>query len=306
MRERKVLKFNDKTKIVTYLWMDPIHHNEGTIEIFHGMAENILRYNEFAEYLASNGFIVIGHDHFVHGESATSIDEIGETLDYDFMDGIIKAMKLVRDEYDEYFINGKRYLFAHSMGSMASQRYIQKYPNDFDKVILSGTDIGGGKYRLAKMIIKPFTRHDKIKYSNFVLNLTTTGFNKKFKKDHPQFGWLSINKENIHEYIDNPYCGKDFPTNYFYSLSKMMCENVKSKNLDSINKNIKILLYCGREDPVSNFGKSIIKLSKLYNKHQIDASFKIIDNARHEVHNESIDIKHNIFDLIIDFYKKTN
>lgn len=304
MRIRKVLKFDNKTNIVSYLWINENTKSIGTIEIFHGMAENIVRYDELANYLVNKGFTVIGHDHFLHGESATSIKQIGETLDYDFMDGILKAMKLVRDEYDDYFVTGKRYLFAHSMGSMAAQRYIQKYPNDFDKVVLSGTDIGGGKYLFAKSIIKPFTRKDKIVYSNFVLNLTTSGFNKKFKKDHPKYGWLSRNLANIESYENNEYCGKDFPTNYFYSLSKMMCETVKGKNLNNINSSIKILLYSGREDPVSNYGKSIIKLSKLYKKHHLNVEYMIIDNARHEVHNENDDIKYKIYDLIANFYKK--
>lgn len=303
MRIKKELKFDYKTNIVSYLWKNDNIEHIGTIEIFHGMAENILRYDEMANYFADQGFIVIGHDHFVHGDSASSIDEIGEVLDYDFMDGIIKAMKLVRDEYDEYFVLGKRYLFAHSMGSMAAQRYIQLFPDDFDKVVLSGTDIGGGKYKIAKAIIKPFTRKNKIVYSNFVLNLTTSGFNKRFKNDHPKYGWLTRNLKNIENYENNKYCGKDFPTNYFYSLSKMMCENVKSKNLKKINPSIKILLYSGKEDPVSNFSKSIIKLEKKYKKFKIDASYKVIDNARHEVHNENDEIKFELYKMLVRFYK---
>lgn len=303
MRIKKEIKFDHKTGIVSYLWKNDDVKYLGTIEIFHGMAENILRYDEMANYLTNQGFIVIGHDHFVHGESVSSIETIGEVLDYDFMDGILKAMKLVRDEYDEYFVSGKSFLFAHSMGSMAAQRYIQKYPNDFDKVILSGTDIGGGKYKFAKAIIKPFTRKNKIVYSKFVLNLTTSGFNKKFKKDHPKYGWLSRNLENIKNYENNQYCGKDFPSNYFYSLSKMMCENVKSKNMKNINPSIKIMLYSGREDPVSNFSKSIIRLTNKYKKYKIDANYKIIENARHEVHNENDEIKQNLYKMIVNFYK---
>lgn len=304
MRDKKIIKFDDEINIVTYRWYENDMKVRGTIEIFHGMAENILRFDEMANYFVSRGFIVIGHDHFAHGDSASSIEKIGQTTKYDFMDGILKACKLVRDEYESDFKNTKRCLFAHSMGSMAAQRYIEKYPDDFDYVVLSGTDIGGGKYRLGKNLFKLFMKKDKVTYSKFVLNMTTTGFNKKFKSTHPSYGWLSRNIDNINEFVKNPYCGADFPVNYFQSLSKMMCENVSPENLKRINPNVKILLYSGKEDPVSCFGKSIYRLQKLYRKYNIDAEALIIDNARHEVHNESAEIKQSLFKTIESFYSK--
>lgn len=304
MREQRIFKFDNKTSIVSYIWKEEGMKVRGCLEIFHGMAENILRFDEMANYFVKEGFIVIGHDHYAHGDSAESIEKIGECTDYDFMDAVIKAMKLVRDEYDEYFKDTKRCLFAHSMGSMAAQRYIQKYPNDFDYVVLSGTDIGGGKYKFGKPLLKLFTKDGKIKYSNFVLNMSTTGFNKKFKKDHPKYGWLSRNPHNIKAFEESPYCGKDFPTNYFYSMAKMMCENVKQENLKRINPKVKIFIYSGKEDPVSNYGKSILKLEKLYKKYGLNVTSKVIPNARHEVHNENEEIKLELFKTIVDFYSK--
>lgn len=304
MREQRIFKFDNKTSIVSYIWKEEGMKVRGCLEIFHGMAENILRFDEMANYFVKEGFIVIGHDHYAHGDSAESIEKIGECTDYDFMDAVIKAMKLVRDEYDEYFKDTKRCLFAHSMGSMAAQRYIQKYPNDFDYVVLSGTDIGGGKYKFGKPLLKLFTKDGKIKYSNFVLNMSTTGFNKKFKKDHPKYGWLSRNPNNIKAFEESPYCGKDFPTNYFYSMAKMMCENVKPENLKRINPKVKIFIYSGKEDPVSNYGKSILKLEKLYKKYGLNVTSKVIPNARHEVHNENEEIKLELFKTIVDFYSK--
>lgn len=304
MREQRIFKFDNKTSIVSYIWKEEGMKVRGCLEIFHGMAENILRFDEMANYFVKEGFIVIGHDHYAHGDSAESIEKIGECTDYDFMDAVIKAMKLVRDEYDEYFKDTKRCLFAHSMGSMAAQRYIQKYPNDFDYVVLSGTDIGGGKYKFGKPLLKLFTKDGKIKYSNFVLNMSTTGFNKKFKKDHPKYGWLSRNPHNIKAFEESPYCGKDFPTNYFYSMAKIMCENVKPENLKRINPKVKIFIYSGKEDPVSNYGKSILKLEKLYKKYGLNVTSKVIPNARHEVHNENEEIKLELFKTIVDFYSK--
>lgn len=38
------------------------------------------------------------------------------------------------------------------MGSITAQEYIQKYPNDFQKVILSGTDVGDLRYLFLQWI----------------------------------------------------------------------------------------------------------------------------------------------------------
>lgn len=42
----------------------------GIVQLIHGMAEHINRYNEFAEFLASQGWMVIGDDHLGHGKTA--------------------------------------------------------------------------------------------------------------------------------------------------------------------------------------------------------------------------------------------
>lgn len=44
----------------------PIAH----IHLLHGMVEHIGRYDEFATFLMSKGFVVTGHDHRGHGITA--------------------------------------------------------------------------------------------------------------------------------------------------------------------------------------------------------------------------------------------
>lgn len=39
------------------------------VQLTHGMAEHIDRYDEFARYLAENGVLVYGQDHAGHGKS---------------------------------------------------------------------------------------------------------------------------------------------------------------------------------------------------------------------------------------------
>lgn len=47
------------------LWM-PDGEIRGVLQLIHGMVEYIDRYDEFAAYMNTQGFVVIGHDHLGH------------------------------------------------------------------------------------------------------------------------------------------------------------------------------------------------------------------------------------------------
>ena len=52
-----------------YYWED-VKEPIGVVQIIHGMAEHIQRYDFFAEFLNYNGFIVVGMDTRGHGRTA--------------------------------------------------------------------------------------------------------------------------------------------------------------------------------------------------------------------------------------------
>ena len=54
---------------------------KGHIHLLHGMAEHIGRYEEFAHYLAGQGYIVSGHDHRGHGKTVELNGQHGHFAD---------------------------------------------------------------------------------------------------------------------------------------------------------------------------------------------------------------------------------
>ena len=58
---------------VVYLPEEP----KGILQITHGMAEHIGRYDAFMTFLAENGWIACGHDHLGHGKTAENDSELG-------------------------------------------------------------------------------------------------------------------------------------------------------------------------------------------------------------------------------------
>ena len=60
--EYSFLSSNGKTDIHVCQW-SPEGKPRGIVQIAHGVAEHIGRYDEFARFLTENGFLVAGNDH---------------------------------------------------------------------------------------------------------------------------------------------------------------------------------------------------------------------------------------------------
>lgn len=301
MFKTEYLKFDENIKLKVYIWAPSIDTEvKGVVQLAHGMAEHLERYNEFACFLNKNGYLVLGADHYAHGGSVNHPDLVGVVQEYDFMEAIIDSIKLVREEYSAYF-QGLKVLFAHSMGSMACQRYIELYPNDYDKVIISGTDYPFFKYFFAKLLTSINGKKGKIKYSNFINNLGVGSFNKKFKKEETNVAWLTTNVDIQYKYLEDPLCGRMFPANYYHSLASMLLDSKKMKNRKRINTNLEVMIMAGLDDPVGGFGKGPKKLASDYLKQGIHVHTVLYENARHECLNEQVDIKNKVFNDIVSF-----
>lgn len=63
------------------------------IQILHGMAEHIARYDAFASYLCGQGFAVFANDHVGHGKSAKSDEELGYFGEENGLEGLCPGCK---------------------------------------------------------------------------------------------------------------------------------------------------------------------------------------------------------------------
>ena len=301
MRERFELKFDAKSSLVCYIWQNKQKEEVGCVQIAHGISEHITRYDEFANYLADNGFTVIGADHYQHGESCKDLKTLGIIEDYDYIDAVNKGIHLVRHHFKEHF-SKKSCLFAHSMGSIAAQTYIQTYPKDFEKIILCGTDCGSIKYNLAKLVTSiSVNKNGKAASTKLIHSLSFGAYQKKFKEKN-EFNWLSKNLNNIKNYENDPLCGAPMPDYATYSISNALTKSIKTKNIKKIDKDVSIFLIAGSKDPVAGMGKSVIKLYKKYKKNSLKVSMKLYNDLRHEILNE--EAPEEIYKDILNFYQK--
>ena len=93
----------------------------GIVQIAHGIAEHVERYDPFAEFLADNGFLVVANDHLGHGKSLNSDEDLGFFAEHGGWELAVGDMRKLFELTREEFPSAPYYLFGHSMGSFLTR-----------------------------------------------------------------------------------------------------------------------------------------------------------------------------------------
>ncbi len=281
---------SDGTRINAYRWdnNDQVHI-QGVVQIAHGMAEHILRYEEFCTFLSNNGFIVYGNDHRGHGGTIKAPDDKGFFAESNGFEKVVADMKQLTSIIEEEQPDIPIFLFGHSMGSFLARRYIQLYGNEIEGVILSGTGgrkgiLGKAGLLLAKWERKrkgprtPSTLLDKLSFGNF---------NKNFSPTRTEFDFLTRDTEIVDTYINDPKCGFICTTGFYIDLLEGIERIHQEDELEKTPKTLPVFFISGDQDPVGANGIDVETVYEMYLEHGYEyVSFKLYENARHELLNE--------------------
>ena len=123
---------------------------------------------------------------------------------------------------------------------------------------------------------------------------------KNYAKGFENGNWLCRDEEVWKKYNEDKYCGTPFPVSFYRSLFKNMGR--LNRGIKDIDKDTKIMLIYGDQDPVGSKGKQIQKLYKLYLKNSLNCIIKGYAGGRHEILNETN--KDEVLSDIIDFLSK--
>ncbi|MCC3355331.1 alpha/beta hydrolase [Bacillus sp. REN16] len=275
---------------------------KGVVQIAHGMAEHIERYDLFAKGLTMAGYVVYGNDHRGHGKTGANSNQAGFFADENGFDRVVEDMHQLTKIMKKDHPNVPIFLFGHSMGSFLSRRYIQIHGEQLAGVILSGTGgdpgfIGKVGLGIAKFEMK---RKGKTTKSPLMNKLTFGSYNKAFSPTRTEFDWLSRDDKEVDKYIDDPLCGGIFTAGFFYDL----VGGVAKVNNHSANKNVSnglpMYFIAGDQDPVGNYSKGVLQAADLYKKIGIkDVTVQLYENSRHEILNELN--KEEVFNDVINW-----
>ena len=259
------------------------------VQIIHGIAEYIDRYDEFMSFLADNGIIAVGTDHLGHGKSIENEEQTGFFAYENGWDYAVRDEEVLRLAMHENYPELPIIVFGHSMGSFMARTLLIRYPDAFNAAIISGTGnqgsalVNGGLF-MGNLVTGLKGAHH---YSKFLNNLAFGSYNKIYENPKTEYDWLSRDEANVQKYIDDPLCGF-IPT---CSLFRDMMTGVKfitnKKNLTTMNKDMPVYFMSGDMDPVGECGKGV---QKAYNNFleagMKDVSIKLYPGGRHEMLNE--------------------
>lgn len=259
------------------------------VQIIHGIAEYIDRYDEFMSFLADNGIIAVGTDHLGHGKSIESEEQTGFFAYENGWDYAVRDEEVLRLAMHENYPELPIIVFGHSMGSFMARTLLIRYPDAFNAAIISGTGnqgsalVNGGLF-MGNLVTGLKGAHH---YSKFLNNLAFGSYNKIYENPKTEYDWLSRDEANVQKYIDDPLCGFIPSCSLFRDMMTGVKFITNKKNLTAMNKDMPVYFMSGDMDPVGECGKGV---QKAYNNFleagMKDVSIKLYPGGRHEMLNE--------------------
>ncbi len=277
------LKMKDQVEIVGSLW-EKVASPVGIVQISHGMSEYGLRYAEFARYLNAKGYIVFADDHRAHGrtESDKNRGRHKGNIFQKSLSDLVEIFNYLKKTYKLPI-----FFLGHSYGSFLGQGFLSSNTT-VKAVALLGTAYFNPSLALAGAIaLRPIELLFRNYRPSIVNKLSDLLFNGRYKGDKGKSQWLTRDKQKRQEFIDDPMCGINMSINFDYYLMRNLYSVNKKANLDKLNKDTPIGIFCGTDDPIGGYGKKAKNLYDLYKNSGVKrVEIKLYDGGRHEVLNE--------------------
>lgn len=279
-----------KSKIHAVEWIPDVEKPVCIFQIVHGMSEHIECYNEFAEFLAGKGILVVGEDHLGHGKSVEEGDVYGYFCKEDAANILVRDVHRLKKIMQERYPGVLYLILGHSMGSFILRNYITRYGNGVDGAVIVGTGMQPRPLLFAaKTLASIQTLFLGPKHiSKFMDKLAFGAYNKRIDPVRTKYDWLSTNQANVDRYIADPLCGFVFTLNGFSTLFKLISNCHNQDKIDKIPKQLPILMLSGADDPVGDYGRSVEKVYNSYLEHGLqNVQMKLYEKDRHELLNET-------------------
>lgn len=259
------------------------------VQLAHGIAEHVERYDDFAAFLASNGFLVVANDHLGHGKSAEEESDLGFFGEIGGWELAVGDMRKLYERTHAAFPGLPYFLFGHSMGSFLARTYLIKYRDGLAGAVLSGTAqqpaaVVSAGIRLGRMECRKYGARYKSERLN---DMAFGSYNKKFEPRRTVSDWISRDEAAVDRYQADPLCGFIPSAGLFTDIMEGLAFNQKPKNVARMKKDLPVYFISGDHDPVGANGKGVIKAYRSFLKAGMtDVTLKLYHGGRHEMLNE--------------------
>jgi len=284
LREKRFPSATGLCDIRYRMWVPEDPH--AALQITHGMAEHIDRYDEFASFLAENGVLVYGNDIASHGKSIVAGMPKGYFGEKNGWDAIVQDMRTMRDLVKKDFPAIPFILMGHSMGSFLARTYAGRNGDDYEAFIFSGTAGPNPVLAIGKLIAKSEIKKTGGKLPSITLfNMSFGSYNNAFKPNRTVNDWLSRDEAKVDAYVADDNCGFPFTACAMYDVFTGLTEISNEKWAKRVPKR-PILVFSGAMDPVGGKGKGVKQVHRWLTKTGHEAELKLYEGGRHDMLNE--------------------
>lgn len=274
-------------KLHAYCW-EPEGAPKAVIQIIHGIAEHVARYDHFARYLTTQGYLVVAEDHMGHGKSICE-----QTPKGCFSGGWDAAVEdccaLMRRMMAEY-PDVPYILFGHSMGSFLARSILIKHPDSgiAAAVICGSAWMPGLVLQGGKLMSGLLMRGEKAKQpSDQLQSIMFGGYDKRIENPRTTCDWLTRDEAVVDAYIADPLCGFAPAPTLANAMMNGLLYIQNTANLSRMNKDLPVHFIAGAEDPVGGYGEGVRKAVQMFIRSGMKhVSVKLYPGCRHEIHNE--------------------
>lgn len=290
------------TKIHAVRWI-PDGEIKCILQIVHGMAEYIERYDEVAKWFTDRNIMVVGDDHLGHGKTVTGEGTYGYFCKMDPATVVVRDVHRLKKLTEAEYPNIPYVIWGHSMGSFILRNYLFKYGFGIDGAIVCGT---GSNPKLLIKFAKALANIQGLflgdKHIAKQLNTMAFGNSSKIPEGHRN-DWLCTDHSVVEKYDMDPLCGFTFTVNGFKTLFELIDRLNDFKNVLRVPRTTPIFVISGSEDIVGNKGVGVRKAYEEYKKAGInDVELKLYEGLRHEIHNEPS--KEEVFSDILNWIEE--
>ena len=279
------------------------------LQIVHGMAEYVERYEELAQYLGEKGILVTGDDHLGHGKSAEKRGTYGYFCEQDPATVVVRDVHRLKKITQEEYPGVPYVILGHSMGSFILRNYLFRYGTGIEGAIICGT--GSRRQmdiRICKMILAVTglffgERHT----AKLIDRLAFGSYNKRIENPRTSFDWLCTDEKVVDKYEKDELCGFVFKVNGFKTLFELLSRLNKKENLEKMPKELPVSFISGDMDPVGDYGEGVKKAYKDFKETGMKrVSLKLYPGGRHELLNEKnkIRVYEDIYPWIMERVKE--
>lgn len=266
----------------------PENAPRAVVQIVHGVAEYVGRYDHAARFLNEHGFLVCGEDHLGHGLTAGE-GPYGYFAPKGGWELVVRDIRRLRELEGEENPGAPYFILGHSMGSFLTRTYLIRYPGTVDGAVLSGTGqesaaaVAAGK-ALASLLC---TLQGPAHVSPLIFRLSLGAYNKAFRPNRTSADWISRDEAVVDANRADPLCTFQPTVSMFRDMMGGLQFIADRDNLSGMDKNTPVYFFSGNQDPVGSMGEGVEKVAGMFRKAGCrDVTVKLYPGGRHEMLNE--------------------